>query len=113
MWIWSERCLTGGGMWWDDAAPWLECVGSSVKQEKDDEEAATALHCECGFSRQVSEEREGWQSWWVDGEEQGWKPALGGRDETEEDRVRGEGEIYGCSSFFFSDIRFFLAASIS
>lgn len=30
-----------------------------------------------------------------------------------EDRERMKGIIYGCSSFFFSDIRFFLAASIS
>lgn len=32
---------------------------------------------------------------------------------TKEDRERTEGGIYGCSSFFFSEIRFFLAASIS
>lgn len=32
---------------------------------------------------------------------------------TKEDRERMKGIIYGCSSFFFSDIRFFLAASIS
>ncbi len=32
---------------------------------------------------------------------------------TKEDGERTEGGIYGCSSFFFSDIRFFLAASIS
>lgn len=36
------------------------------------------------------------------------------RDEgAEEDRERAKGVIYGCSSFFLSDIRFFLAASIS
>lgn len=32
---------------------------------------------------------------------------------TKEDREGVGGMIYGCSSFFFSDIRFFLAASIS
>lgn len=32
---------------------------------------------------------------------------------TKEDREGMEGMLYGCSSFFFSDIRFFLAASIS
>lgn len=32
---------------------------------------------------------------------------------TKEDRERRKGIIYGCSSFFLSDIRFFLAASIS
>lgn len=37
----------------------------------------------------------------------------GGIRETKEDEDRMKKLIYGCSSFFFSDIRFFLAASIS
>lgn len=36
-----------------------------------------------------------------------------GMRRSKEDSERVEGILYGCSSFFFSDIRFFLAASIS
>lgn len=42
-------------------------------------------------------------------------PHSGMRDEEEREKEKEEkkGVIYGCSSFFLRDIRFFLAASIS
>lgn len=73
---------------------------------KDSKESSCQGECIWGWGKGVSK--------LVSTRDENACPVLeGGMKKTKEDGERVKGILYGCSSFFFSDIRFFLAASIS